>query len=149
MLNSPEMFSADDEISAINGGKSSLKRQKLADNLDSIKDSMNNSISITLDHHQSRHGMNEQIYNNSHHHPTNAKYNQTGAGNKVDKGSASGNTSVFNPSSFKDISRKKLIERYQREDDENCYYVNPIRCSFDDPKLIFEEMCYLCGAFGN
>mmetsp|Transcript_22925 Transcript_22925/g.35300 ORF Transcript_22925/g.35300 Transcript_22925/m.35300 type:complete len:147 (-) Transcript_22925:3927-4367(-) len=42
-----------------------------------------------------------------------------------------------------------MIEQYQQEDDEKCYYVNPIRCSFDNPLLVFEEMCYLCGAFGN
>ena len=42
-----------------------------------------------------------------------------------------------------------MIEQYQNEDDEGCYYSNPIRCSFDDPTLIFEEMCYLCGAFGD
>ena len=42
-----------------------------------------------------------------------------------------------------------MMEHYQREDDEGCYYSNPIRCSFDDPRLIFEEMCYMCGTFGN
>ena len=42
-----------------------------------------------------------------------------------------------------------MMEYYQREDDEACYYTNPIRCSFDDPVLVFEEMCYLCGSFGN
>ena len=41
------------------------------------------------------------------------------------------------------------MEHYQREDDEGCYYSNAIRCSFDDPMLIFEEMCYLCGSFGH
>ena len=45
IINSPEIFREDDEISAINGGKSSLKRQKLVDNLDSL----NNSISMTLE----------------------------------------------------------------------------------------------------
>jgi hypothetical protein len=50
---------------------------------------------------------------------------------------------------FKDKNRKKMMEHYQREDDEGCYYSNPIRCSFDDPRLIFEEMCYMCGAFGH
>ena len=32
---------------------------------------------------------------------------------------------------------------------DQCWYANPIKVSFDDPSLIFEEMCYLCGAFGN
>jgi hypothetical protein len=31
---------------------------------------------------------------------------------------------------------------------DSCWYSNPVRVSFDDPSLIFEEMCYLCGAFG-
>jgi hypothetical protein len=59
--------------------------------------------------------------------------------------------SVFNPNNTtnKERSRKKMMEYYQREDDEACYYTNPIRCSFDDPVLVFEEMCYLCGSFGN
>ena len=63
--------------------------------------------------------------------------------------SAAGTTSIFNPNNLKDKSRKKMMEHYQREDDEGCYYSNAIRCSFDDPRLIFEEMCYLCGSFGN
>ena len=45
IINSPEIFREDDEICEINGGKSSSKRQKLVDNLDSL----NNSISITLE----------------------------------------------------------------------------------------------------
>ncbi len=32
---------------------------------------------------------------------------------------------------------------------DTCWYSSPMRVSFDDPSLIFEEMCYLCGAFGN
>ena len=56
---------------------------------------------------------------------------------------------MFNPINMKDKNRKKMMEHYQREDDEGCYYPNAIRCSFDDPRLIFEEMCYLCGSFGN
>jgi len=65
--------------------------------------------------------------------------------------SASGTTSIFNPNNYpnKEKSRKRMMERYQKEDDEGCYYCNPIHCSFDDPQLIFEEMCYLCGSFGN
>jgi len=45
--------------------------------------------------------------------------------------------------------QQMLMNYYQDIDDEKCYYANPIRCSFDDPCLIFEEMCYLCGSFGN
>lgn len=63
-------------------------------------------------------------------------------------------TSGYNPNALgghgtKEKSRKRIMEHYQRMDDEKCYYSNPIRCSFDDPRLIFEEMCYLCGSFGN
>ena len=69
----------------------------------------------------------------------------------IDKFSQSaGTTSVFNPNNLKDKSRKKMMEHYQKEDfDDGCYYSNAIKCSFDEPKLIFEEMCYLCGSFGN
>ena len=42
-----------------------------------------------------------------------------------------------------------MINYYQEMDDDRCYYSNPARCSFDDPHLCFEEMCYLCGSFGN
>jgi len=42
-----------------------------------------------------------------------------------------------------------MIKLYQEIDDERCYYSNPARCSFDDPCLVFEEMCYLCGSFGS
>jgi len=42
-----------------------------------------------------------------------------------------------------------MMNYYQEMDDERCYYSNPARCSFDDPHLCFEEMCYLCGSFGN
>ena len=42
-----------------------------------------------------------------------------------------------------------MMSYYQEIDDERCYYSNPARCSFDDPSLVFEEMCYLCGSFGN
>jgi hypothetical protein len=48
----------------------------------------------------------------------------------------------------KEKVRRKVIDHYRNEDDEHCYYSNPIRVSFDDPMLIFEEMCYLCGSFG-
>lgn len=41
------------------------------------------------------------------------------------------------------------MEHYQKTEDEKCYYANAIRCSFDDARLIFEEMCYLCGSFGH
>jgi len=34
------------------------------------------------------------------------------------------------------------------ENTEKCWYGNPVGVSFDDPSLIFEEMCYLCGSFG-
>ena len=34
------------------------------------------------------------------------------------------------------------------EDNDSCWYSNPVRVSFNDPSLIFEEMCYLCGSFG-
>ena len=53
------------------------------------------------------------------------------------------------PNKNKEKSKNKMIDHYQKTDDEGCYYSNPIRCSFDDPRLIFEEMCYLCGSFGN
>jgi hypothetical protein len=42
-----------------------------------------------------------------------------------------------------------MMNYYEGIDDEKCYYSNPSRCSFDNPALLFEEMCYLCGAFGN
>lgn len=42
-----------------------------------------------------------------------------------------------------------MMTYYQEIDDERCYYSNPARCSFDDPSLVFEEMCYLCGSFGR
>ncbi len=42
-----------------------------------------------------------------------------------------------------------MMNYYQEIDDEKCYYSNPARCSFDDPALLFEEMCYLCGSFSN
>jgi hypothetical protein len=45
--------------------------------------------------------------------------------------------------------QQMMMNYYQEIDDEKCYYSNPIRCSFDDPALMFEEMCYLCGSFGN
>jgi hypothetical protein len=68
---------------------------------------------------------------------------------EADKFSQSAN-SIFNPNNLKDKSRKKMMEHYQKEDfDDGCYYSNAIKCSFDDPRLIFEEMCYLCGSFGN
>ena len=45
---------------------------------------------------------------------------------------------------------KILMEELRTNDDrDTCWYPNPIKISFDDPSLIFEEMCYLCGAFGN
>lgn len=71
---------------------------------------------------------------------------------KTDLNSASGtNASIVHQmqNKNKEKSKNKMIDHYQKVDDEGCYYSNPIRCSFDDPKLIFEEMCYLCGSFGN
>jgi len=41
------------------------------------------------------------------------------------------------------------ILKYCEIDDEKCYYSNATRCCFEDPSLIFDEMCYLCGAFGS
>ena len=45
---------------------------------------------------------------------------------------------------------EKLMEDLATNDErDGCWYSNPIKVSFEDPALIFEEMCYLCGAFGN
>ena len=44
---------------------------------------------------------------------------------------------------------KSLMDDLRSSDErDSCWYSNPVRVSFDDPSLIFEEMCYLCGAFG-
>ena len=42
------------------------------------------------------------------------------------------------------------MEDLQTNDErDTCWYPNPIKICFTDPALVFEEMCYLCGAFGN
>jgi hypothetical protein len=42
-----------------------------------------------------------------------------------------------------------MEELRNNEDRDGDWYSNPIKISFDDPRLIFVEMCYLCGSFGN
>ena len=45
---------------------------------------------------------------------------------------------------------EKLMDELATNDErDTCWYPNPIKVSFEDPALMFEEMCYLCGAFGN
>jgi len=97
------------------------KRQKIVDPYEQMSASIANSIAV---------------------------FNEPASASLKEK-SMSGTTSVFNPNNLKDKSMKKMMEHYQREDDEGCYYSNAIKCSFDDPRLCFEEMCYLCGSFGN
>jgi hypothetical protein len=131
---------------AIYPGKQSLKRPKLNEKID--QDIMNVTLEkldmppLVPRQSQTGRGASDAV--------SVSKINHRG----VEKYSVSGNTSqiggnVYNPVGPKDKRRKKLMDFYQAEDDQGCYYSNPIRCSFDDPRLIFEEMCYLCGAFGN
>jgi hypothetical protein len=42
-----------------------------------------------------------------------------------------------------------MQELMNNEDRDGDWYSNPLKVSFADPALIFAEMCYLCGSFGN
>ena len=45
--------------------------------------------------------------------------------------------------------RHLMDELRSSDEHDSCWYSSPVRVSFNDPSLIFEEMCYLCGSFGN
>lgn len=135
-LQSPDIFRNDGTASHY-GEDKILKRQKLVDNYD-----LSNSIQRIIDVDQKSMLEVQSLQNSAHNQVQNSKFS------KADKHSGSMAASVFNPNNLKDKSRKKMMEHYQKEEDEGCYYPNAIRCSFDDPRLIFEEMCYLCGSFG-
>ena len=55
---------------------------------------------------------------------------------------------------FNDIdfnNPKQLLENPEELEDLDIrqYYHNPVRWCFDDPRLAFVPMCFLCGSFGN
>jgi len=49
----------------------------------------------------------------------------------------------------RDLWLQLIEELKNNEDRDGDWYSNPVKVSFNDPSLIFVEMCYLCGSFGN
>lgn len=52
-------------------------------------------------------------------------------------------------SAQRDSWNQLMEELKNNEDRDGDWYSNPLKISFENPALIFVEMCYLCGSFGN